>query len=339
MKKRILMELADNSEKAEQTLTAFYNNRRVLVTGADGFLGINMVARLLFCGAHVSITSRRFRPRCAHEAVQVFHGDLRDSKFVRAAVQDQDIIFDFAGVSGAVSSNKEPFHHLEKECSPHLNLFQSCIETPDSPVVIFCSTRLVYGRPLFLPVNETHPLAPMNIYAVHKITIENYLNVFAHTHGLPYVIIRLSNPYGPGQPATTKSYGIINLFLRLAAQGQTIEIFGDGSQVRDYVYVDDVINAFMSVAMTKRCYGETFNFGGTEAISIKDAVNAISNLVGGVPVKYRHWPPEYKQIETGNYQSDNSKINQYVQLPPQTSLDKGFQKSIDYYRQEMDTIF
>ena len=251
---------------------------------------------------------------------------------VRAAVKNQTIVFDFAGSSGALVSNQEPFRHLEEECNPHLSLFQACAEADEPPVVAFCSSRLVYGKPIYLPVDEEHPLSPLNIYAVHKITLENYLKVFSGVRGLRFCVMRLSNPYGPYQPFETKNYGIINVFIRLAARGSPIVVFGDGRQKRDYIFVDDVVSAFFVTAMTEKCHGQIFNYGGRENISIIDAVQLISRLSGGTPVQYKPWPRDYETIETGDYQTDMQKIDQYTTLPSQAPLREGFLNTLDYYR-------
>ena len=315
-----------------RALRDFYGGRPVLVTGANGFLGTNAVYALGALGARVTVLIRHACARAANFTGRVVRGDLRDPAAVRAAIEDQSIVFDFAGVSGAVQSNQDPAGYLDRECGPHLQIIKACAEAERPPVVTFCSTRLVYGRPQTLPVGEEHPLHPESMYAVHKITIEHYLNVFAHTHNLPFCVLRLSNPYGPNQPASTRGYGIINQFLALAAAGKAIRIFGDGRQRRDYIYVDDVITAFLIVAMEPKCHGQFFNVGGRESISIVDAVRGISKLAGGTPIEFEPWPQEYRSVETGDYVSDLSKIDSFVDLPPQTPFEVGFRESLAHYR-------
>jgi nucleoside-diphosphate-sugar epimerase len=317
-----------------EDIKKFYTGRRVLVAGADGFIGFNMILRLRELGAQISLISRNKQPRAAcHTCAQIFYGDLREKEMVKQAIKGQDIVFDLAGASGSVTSNQDPFRHLEEECSPHLNLFQTCAEEVHPPVTIFCSTRLVYGRPSYLPIDELHPLAPRTIYAVHKITLENYLQVFGKIYKLPFIIMRLSNPYGPYQPSKTKNYGIINLFLKSAASSEPIHIFGDGAQKRDYVFIDDVITTFLLLARNKECYGRVFNYGGTESVSIAEAVNLLQELVSNLVVEHKPWPKDYQQVETGDYCTDLAKINQYISLPSQTSLREGFIKTLEYYKQ------
>ena len=261
-------------------------------------------------------------------------GDLRQREVVAEAVQGQSIVFDFAGVSGAVSSNQDPEGFLDRECGPHLQLIRACAETNPQPVITFCSSRLVYGRPTYLPVDENHPLRPQSMYAVHKIAIEHYMNVFACTHGLRYAVLRVSNPYGPHQPPDARSYGIINRFIRDAAGNRPIRVFGDGRQHRDYIYIGDVIAAFLLVAMTESCHGQVFNLGGRHSVSIAEAAQSIAQLAGGTPVVFEPWPQEYENVETGDYQSDLRKIDRYVHLPSHTSFEEGIRKSLVLYQEK-----
>jgi nucleoside-diphosphate-sugar epimerase len=247
-------------------------------------------------------------------------------------------VFDFAGVSGAVESNDNPLRSLEEDCRPHLSLFQACAEAQEPPLVVFCSSRLVYGKPQYLPVDESHPLAPQSMYAAHKITAENYLRVFGHTHGLRSCILRLSNPYGPHQPQVARSYSVLNQFIRAASEGVPIKIYGNGCQQRDYIYIDDVITAFLLCAIHEKCYGQTFNLGGRDSISIKTAVERIAWLAGGTPVHFEPWPQDYKAVETGNYRTDLRKIDSYLALPPPTPFEEGLSRTLDFYRKEHSAL-
>jgi UDP-glucose 4-epimerase len=315
----------------DPVVRSFYNRRKVLVIGADGFLGINCVYALQELGAHVSLLTRRAIPRAACFSGPVFRGDLKDQWLMRSAVDNQTIVFDFAGASGAVDSNEKPLQSLEEDCRSHLSLFQACAAVKEPPIVVFCSSRLVYGKPRYLPVDESHPLSPQSVYAVHKITVENYLRVFGHTRGLRSCILRLSNPYGPHQPRDARGYGIINQFIRAASEGVPIRIYGDGSQQRDYIYVDDVITMFLLCAVHEKCHDQTFNVGGRHGISIKTAVEQIVRLAGGPSVYFEPWPRDYKVIETGDYRTDLRKIDDYLALPPQTSFEEGVSRTLDYY--------
>jgi UDP-glucose 4-epimerase len=313
-------------------LKPFYQGRPVLVAGADGFLGANLVYALLAAGAEVSILSRRPTPRVSEVNGRVFQGDLQNHELMRSVVQGQSIVFDLAGVSGATESNQDPSRDLDLNCSAQLSLLLACAHVPQPPLVMFPSSRLVYGKPQFLPVNEEHPLLPQSFYAAHKITVENYLRVLAQTRGLPFCILRLSNPYGPFQPLEARSYGIVNEFVRMAAEGEPIRIFGDGAQIRDYIYVDEVSAVFMLCAQNPACWGETFNLGGRSKIRMVDAANEIARLAGGRPVRHVPWPESHRSVETGDYCSDLSKLARFIPLPEPVSFEEGIRCTLDYYR-------
>lgn len=311
---------------------AFYSQCRVLVIGADGFLGSNCVYALQELGAKVSLLTRRSWPRVTGFSGQVFRGDLRDHALMRSVVTNQDLVFDFAGGLSAVASNAEPQRSLEEDCQAHLSLLQACTTLHQAPVVVFCSSRLVYGKPQYLPVDEAHPLGPQSLYAVHKITVENYLQVFRQLYGLRFCVLRLSNPYGPHQAPEARRHGILNQFVQAAAAATPITIYGDGGQQRDYIYVDDVIAVFLLCAMHEHCYGQTFNLGGRHSISLGSAAQLVAQLAGGTPVHFVPWPQEYQAVETGDYCTDLSKIDRYLTLPPQTSLAEGLARTLDHYR-------
>lgn len=319
------------SEDSGQALKNFYRRRKVLVIGADGFLGLNCTYALRRLGADVTVFTRRVAPRADEYTGKVRHGDLKDIATVEAAVAGQSVVFDFAGTAGAVKSNLSPEKNLDDDCRTHLNLFQACAEADKSPLIVFCSSRLVYGKPRRLPVGERHQLAPQSMYAVHKITAENYLEVFRQTHDLRYCVLRLSNPYGPHQSHESTAYGVINHFIRAAARQEPIRIYGDGKQRRDYIYVEDAIHAFLHCAAERRCYGEKFNLGGRGSVSIGEAAQHISRLAGGTPIHYEPWPHDYKKVETGDYETDMSKLDERVQLPPATPFEEGLKRTLAFY--------
>ena len=306
----------------------------MLVAGADGFLGLNCIHGLQQLGAEISTVTRRASPRCPHVSGQIFRGDLCDPGLSRTAVKGQSIVFDFLGSSGAAQSNEEPIRSLDEELRAQLNLMLACAQSGDnSPLLMFCSSRLVYGRPRYLPVDEQHELMPQSVYAAHKIAAENYLGVFARAHGLRYCIVRLSNPYGPYQSNNGQAYGVINQFLRAAARGEPIRVYGEGRQRRDYIHVNDAITAFLQCAAHELCYGQILNLGGQTVISLGEAAQWIAKLAG-TAVEFVPWPQTARSVETGDYITDRRKMESLVSLPHQVSLDEGLAGALAHYRAE-----
>jgi UDP-glucose 4-epimerase len=315
--------------QTEAWLGSYYSGRPVLVAGGNGFLGRNCVHALLHLGADVAVIARRSSPV---SGVRSFCGDLRDSAFVRKAISGYSMVFDFAGNSGPVQSNRTPLVNLDEELRAQLTLLHACSRERSRPLLMFCSSRLVYGRPRSLPVDESHSLSPQSIYAAHKVAAESYLNALAESSGLRYSVIRLSNPYGPYQPRGARGYGIINQFLSAAAAGQPIRIYGDGVQCRDYIFVGDVVTTFLLCAAEHSCERQVFNLGGSAAVTLREAAETICELAGGTPIVYQPWPSEHMAIETGDYASDLRKLHAFVALPAQVPLREGFARTLAFYR-------
>jgi len=311
----------------------FYCDRRVLVAGGDGFLGQNAVKALSALSADVTVLVRSGPNAQPRDVGRVLFGDLKDFAVAQAAVGGQDIVLNFVGVTSAVHSNRDPRLSLREECFPHLNLLTACAEIASPPLIVFPSSRLVYGVPLYLPVDEVHPTRPTNIYGAHKITVEHYLRIYQQTKGIPYLIFRISNPYGPYQAAKNKGYGIINYFLQLAVRGEPIRIFGDGSQIRDFIFVEDLIDILLSAIVTPDCHNQIFNIGGREPISLRAAAESIALAAGGTPVILEPWPKDYQAVETGDYLSCVDKLGRFLDLAHLTSFEDGLARSIEAYRE------
>jgi nucleoside-diphosphate-sugar epimerase len=310
-----------------------YAGRSVLIAGADGFLGVNFAIALHHAGAKVTLLSRAPSPRAARFSIRHVQADLMDSSAVAAAVQQQEFIFDLAGMSGAVGSNSDPVTSTDKECRPHLTLFTAAATSASRPMLAFLSSRLVYGKPDYLPVDEAHPVRPASFYAVHKLTLEHYLRVLAATHGLRSCSFRLSNPYGPYWPKQRKSYGLINQFIARALSGEPINIFGDGAQRRDYIHIDDVVTAVVSASAVESCAGQIFNLGGSELISIRQAVESIAAEIRETQICFKPWPAADLAVETGDYQTDQRKLHRFVRLPTQYSFQQGLRYTLKTVRE------
>ena len=316
----------------DEALRQAYHGKRVAIFGGDGFLGSYTALALHQLGAIVTLYSRREQPLLNHLDIHFFRGDMLSSPVLEQAIQGQDILFDLAGSSGGVESNQNATTNLNKECAPHLNLFEIAARQAKPPLIFFCSTRTVYGKAEYLPVNEAHPVRPHSIYAAHKLTLENYLEVFHKLHDLPYVIFRLSNPYGPFPWQMGKAYGILNQFILKAHRGEPLTIFGDGEQLRDYIYIDDVITPILKAAITPECRQQTYNLGGPAPISMREAVEKIVKRCPQSEIIHQDWPEDYKSIETGDYTTDGSALSKAIDWQPQTSFDEGLAKTLDVYQ-------
>ena len=231
---------------------SFYRDRRVLVIGGLGFIGASLSAHLRRAGARVTIATRSL---AAHRdatvdstgdagdgthGVHLVEADLRDGAAMAAAVAGQEVVFNLAGQSGAVRSMEDPWTDLDVNVRGNLVLLEAMrITSPDAKIV-FVGSRLEYGRVGAAPVGEDHPSDPLCLHAVHKLTVEKYLRLYGQLFGLRFAVARVTNPYGPGQPRNRTAYGVVNRMIHLALSGDTLTVYGDGSQRRDYIYIDDV---------------------------------------------------------------------------------------------------
>ncbi len=316
----------------------FYSGKRVLVTGGLGFIGLNTCARLLDLGAEVTALDNFIPTQItpAFDAVRsrlrLAVADIRDAEKVERVVRDQEVIFNLAGKSGAADSNKTPLNDLDINCRGHLTVLEACRTFNPGVAIVFPSSRLVYGKPLYLPVDEKHPLAPESIYAAHKLAVENYHLIYGRLHGLKTTVLRISNPYGPFQTGEGRAYGIANSFIRAAVSGRPIILFGDGSQRRDYLYIDDLVEAMLCAASAPQAHGRIYNIGDGQGTSLLELAELAVATAGQGEIVRVPWPEEYRAIETGDYLSDIALARNELHWSPCTGIHEGIARTVGFYR-------
>jgi len=307
--------------------------KNVLVTGGMGFIGRNLVARLLEEGAVVTIADRdhvdaRRLGEIAGGALAYVPIDVCDAEAVMRCVAGQEIVFHLAGHSGPVGSLETPFTNLEVNCLGMLNLLNAVKELCPQSRIVFPSSRLVYGRPERLPVTEEHSTRPITLYGIHKLAAEGYLRVYGEQFGLASVILRISNPFGPHIPAPHHKYNILNWFIDRAQRGEELTVFGEGGQLRDYLYVADLVEAFLLAATREEAVGGTFNIGG-EPVRFVEVAETVVQIAGRGVVNHIPWPAEYKAVETGDWDFDETKAKEVLGWEPQISLEEGIRRTIE----------
>lgn len=316
----------------------FFRGRKVLVTGGLGFIGLNLSQRLLDLGGEVTLLDN-FAPSDLPSVLAERQGmlrmvvaDIRDEDKVERVVRDQEIMFNLAGKSGAADSNKSPVLDLDINCRGHLTLLDACRRVNPAMSVVFPSSRLVYGKPRYLPVDEGHPLAPESIYAAHKLAAENYHLIYGRLYGLKSTVLRISNPYGPLQAGDARLYGIANTFIRKAAAGGTITLFGDGAQRRDFIYIDDLVDAFLKAALSESARGRVYNVGDSRSVSLRELAELVVEIAGRGEIVHVPWPADYQTIESGDYLTDHGLISDQLGWHPSTSLEDGIGRTVASYR-------
>jgi UDP-glucose 4-epimerase len=250
-------------------------------------------------------------------------------------VQGQQIIFNIAGQVSHIDSMRDPHTDLEINCRSQLTLLEACRHYNPDAKVVYASTRQIYGRPAFLPVTEQHLVRPTDVNGINKAAGEYYHLVYNNVFHVRAASLRLTNVYGPRQLIKHNRQGFIAWFIRLALEGKEIQVFGDGSQVRDFVYVDDAVDAFLRAGMCDSCNGETFNVGGDEHIAHRELVTLLVELAGSGRYRFVDWPLDKKAIDIGSFYADSTLFKDATGWSPAVSLREGLARTLAYYRQHM----
>ena len=321
-----------------------FRDRAVLVVGGLGFIGGRLSSALADAGARVTVLTPSRQKH--HEAaidfeargIRVIDGDVRDRRAMESSVRGQDVVFNLAGQSGAVRSMEEPWDDLDVNARGMLTVVEAVRRESPKARVVFTGSRLEYGRVGSDPVAETHEADPMCVHAVHKLVGEQYLRLYERLYGISYVVARITNPYGPGQPKARTAYGVVNRLIHLALAGETLPIYGDGRQRRDYIYIDDVVRALLTLGapdQTRVTPNRVYNVGTGVGTSIVDMAKAITAAAGGGRLEFVAWPPLAEQIETGDFVADISRIRAELGWHPAVSLAEGLQRTVAFYREHV----
>jgi UDP-glucose 4-epimerase len=323
---------------------AFYRGRRVMITGGLGFIGSNLAHALAALEADVLLVDslipeyggNAFNIDGIADRVRVNIADIRQQTTMNHLVQGRDVIFNLAGQVSHIDSMREPYTDLEINCRSQLTLLEACRHHNPRAKVVFAGTRQVYGRPDSLPVTEAHLVRPTDVNGINKAAGEYYHLVYNNVFGVRACSLRLTNVYGPRQLISHNRQGFIGWFIRLALENKTIQIFGDGSQLRDFVFADDAADAFLRAGANDACNGEVFNVGGDQPISHRDLTALLVKVAGSGSVQYVEWPPEKKAIDIGSFYADSTKFRTATGWTSRVPLEDGLRRTIAFYRQHYD---
>ena len=325
------------------TPTQFYRGRRVMITGGLGFIGSNLAHRLVQLGADVLLVDslipdyggNLFNIAGIESQVRVNVADVRQASTMNYLVRDREVIFNLAGQVSHIDSMRDPHTDLDINCRSQLTLLEACRHHNPGVKVVYASTRQVYGRPDTLPVTERQLVRPTDVNGINKAAGEYYHLVYNNVFGVRACALRLTNVYGPRQLLRHNRQGFIGWFIRLVLENREIEIFGDGSQVRDFVYVDDAVEAFLAAGASDAVNGEAFNVGGVEHIAHRDLVKLLIELAGQGRYRFVEWPPEKKVIDIGSFYADSTQFITRTGWAPAVPLRDGFARTLAYYRAHM----
>jgi len=306
-----------------------------------GFLGLNLVPALLDLGARVRLVNRSAEPLAlswlervtAGRPVELIRGDIADPQGVHRWLDGAAVVVNLAGESGATKSLQQAQEDMQVNIAGHLNLLDALRPLPAPPRVVFPSSRLVYGVTGQTAVAESHPPQPTSLYGLHKLTVEHYYRIYRQSFGVPFVVLRVTNPYGPYQLPQRRHYGIINRFIMTAIEGGTITLFGGGHQLRDYVHVADVTEAIVCACTDERAEGQVLNVGSGASHSLRSIAEQIVESAGTGRIETVPWPEDHRKVETGDFFCDPRHIEQLLGWRARIELTAGLRDTIARYRE------
>ena len=322
--------------------TRFYDGRRVLVTGGMGFIGSNLVIALVRAGARVTVADAQV-PGCGwHPAnlepvrhqIELSSADLGDAEKMRPLIAGQQAIFNLAGEISHINSMTNPSRDLAINCAAQVRFLDLCRAENPRATIVYASSRQVYGRPKYLPVDEHHPVNPVDYNGVHKHATEHYHFLLRQQFGMRTICLRLGNTYGPRQAIHRDCRGFIDTFIRKALAGEQIVVYGDGTQLRGMNYVDDVVDAFLRAGRAGPGTSAAYNVGHPSPVSLGQIAETLCRMAGSSPPRMVPFPPERRVIDIGDFYPNPEKFSREFGWAPRVGLEDGLRNTLEFFRSE-----
>jgi len=318
-----------------------FQKKRVLITGGLGFIGSALARILVDAGAEVTLVDslipeyggNLFNIEPIKDKVRINITDVRDPFAMEYLIKGQEYLFNLAGQTSHMDSMHNPHTDLDINAAAQLSILEACKKHNPKIKIVFASTRQLYGKPEYLPVDEAHPIRPVDVNGINKLAGEWYHILYNNVYGIKATALRLTNTYGPGMRVKDARQTFLGIWMRNLVEGKPILVFGDGLQLRDFNYVDDVVDALLLAAISENANGEIFNLGSSEVVNLKDLAAQLGNMHPGGRYDIVPFPPERKAIDIGDYYSDFEKIRNALGWSPKIELEQGLRLSLDYYLQ------
>ena len=316
-----------------------FRDKQVLITGGVGFIGSNLARRLVALGAEVTLADsliplyggNLFNIDDIREGVTLNITDVRDPFAMAYLVQGKDYLFNLAGQTSHLDSMTNPQADLDINVGAQVSILEACRQSNPGVKIVFASTRQLYGKPEYLPVDEAHPIRPVDVNGINKLAGEWYHLLYNNVYGIRACALRLTNTYGPAMRVKDARQTFLGIWIRNVIEGKPIQVFGDGNQLRDFNYVDDVVEALLLAALHPRADGQVFNLGSREVVSLTRLAHMLVELHPGARFEIVPFPPERKAIDIGDYYSDYSKVEGVLGWQPKVGLRQGLMASLAYY--------
>jgi UDP-glucose 4-epimerase len=307
-----------------------------------GFIGSNLAHRLVGLGAEVTVVDH-LHPNYGgnwanlagvEDRVRVCLGDACEEAWMHSVVAGQDFVFNLAGQTSHLDSLHDPGRDLRMNCGAPLAVLEAVRKEAPGAKVVFASTRQIYGRPRYLPVDEEHPLSPVDVNGIHKLAGEHYHLLYHQIYGVRACALRLTNTYGPRMRVKDARQTFLGVWIRAALEGKPVEVWG-GRQLRDFTFGEDCVEALLSAGGNGRAEGRIYNLGGLEVVSLADLAQMLAEVVGGARVECREFPPERQRIDIGDYCADWSRVREELGWEPRVALRAGLEATVGYYRERL----
>ncbi|HZE12329.1 MAG TPA: NAD-dependent epimerase/dehydratase family protein [Chthoniobacterales bacterium] len=323
-------------------MNSAFANARVLITGGLGFIGSNLARRLVALGSEVTVVDslipdyggNLYNVEDIRDRIQINVSDVRDTHSLRHLVQDKDYLFNLAGQTSHLDSMTNPMPDLEINCQAQLSILETCRAGNPKIKIVFASTRQIYGRPARLPVDETHPLNPVDVNGINKIAGEQYHLLYNNVHGIAATALRLTNTIGPRMRIKDARQTFVGLWVRQLLEGKPISVWG-GKQLRDFTDVEDAVDAFLMAAASATTNGEIYNLGGSEVIDLAGLAKLMIEVNGAGHFDIREFPADRLAIDIGDYYSDFSKIRTQLGWEPKRTLRETIEATLSYFKDSM----
>jgi nucleoside-diphosphate-sugar epimerase len=319
-------------------------NKKILITGGLGFIGSNLVRRLLKFNNTITIIDSLIPEYGGNwknlndvkHLVNINISDVRDSYSINQLVQKKDYLFNLAGQTSHLDSMENPFTDLDINAKAQLSILEACRKYNPEIRIVFASTRQIYGKPQYLPVDEKHPLSPVDVNGINKIAGEQYHLLYNQVHGIASSVLRLTNTYGPRMRIKDARQTFLGIWIRNLLQGKEIQVFGDGKQRRDYNYVEDVLDALLIAAIENNAVGKVYNLGAPDPLSLEDTAKIMCHKTEGGDYQIIPFPEDRKAIDVGDFICDYLAFRDQFGWEPKVNFEDGILRSIEYFRREIE---
>ena len=327
----------------DKSIIKTWENENVLITGGAGFIGSNLARKIVDSGGNVTIVDslipeyggNLFNLDGYDSRININFSDVRDKYSMEYLLKGKSIIFNLAGQTSHLDSMNDPNTDLEINCIAQLSRLESCRKVNPEARLIFASTRQLYGKPNYLPVDEKHAINPVDINGIHKHASELYHMLYNEVYGLSTCTLRLTNTIGPRMRIKDARQTFLGIWIKNLIEGNPIEVWG-GEQLRDFNDVDDVVDALITCAKNKSLPSAPFNLGSNEVIKLSDLAKKLINIYGKGEIRIIKYPEKRKKIDIGDYYSCYDKFKNETGWSPKVNLNSTLEKILNYYSKHFD---